>query len=171
MAAAFSLKRLGDISRRIYLYDTFEGMPEPKGNDVMISNNFQAKKNWEKFKNKREQEKWMCYASLEEVQKNVFGTGYLKDKFIFVKGMVEDTIPKQVPEKIAILRIDTDLYDSTYHALKYLFPRLQKGGVLILDDYGYWKGAREAADQYFKEADIQILLQRIDAAGRIGIKM
>jgi predicted kinase len=66
--------------------------------------------------------------------------------------------------------LDTDWYESTYHELVHLFPKLVKGGVIIIDDYGHWKGAREALDQYFKEQNVQILLNRIDYTGRIGIK-
>ena len=79
----------------------------------------------------------------------------------FVRGKVEDTIPKNMPEKIALLRLDTDWYESTYHELKYLFPLLSKNGVLIIDDYGHWKGAKKAVDQYFGENNIQIFLKKI----------
>jgi hypothetical protein len=86
-------------------------------------------------------------------------------------GKVEDTIPADIPEKIALLRLDTDWYESTKHELIHLFPRLQKGGVLIIDDYGFWKGARKAVDEYFAENNIQILLNRIDDTGRMAIKL
>ena len=88
----------------------------------------------------------------------------------FVKGKVEDTIPKNTPEKIALLRLDTDWYESTYHELTHLFPLLSKHGVLIIDDYGHWQGARKAVDQYFGENNIQILLNRMDYSGRMAIK-
>lgn len=171
MAAALSFQRFGDTSREFYLYDTFEGMSEPSLRDAMIGNNYPAKRLWETFRNRREQERWMCYASLEEVRKSVLSTSYPENKFTFVKGKVEDTLPGVMPEEISILRIDTDWYNSTYHALKHLFPLLSSGGVLILDDYGHWRGAREAADQYFEEEKVSIFLNRIDGAGRIGIKM
>ncbi|MFN4149649.1 MAG: TylF/MycF/NovP-related O-methyltransferase, partial [Candidatus Sericytochromatia bacterium] len=73
--------------------------------------------------------------------------------------------------KISLLRLDTDWFESTYHELKYLFPLLSKNGVLIIDDYGHWKGAKEAVDKYIKEENITILLNRIDYTGRIGIKI
>jgi O-methyltransferase len=83
---------------------------------------------------------------------------------------VEDTIPASVPEQIALLRLDTDWYESTKCELEILFPRLVKGGVIIIDDYGCWQGARKAVDEYFNKNNIAILLNRMDDTGRIGIK-
>ena len=101
---------------------------------------------------------------------NLNSTGYPDDKFVFVEGRVEDTIPGTVPDSIAILRLDTDWYDSTYHELLHLFPLLSSGGVLIIDDYGFWKGCREATDRYFEETNTPMLLHRVDGAARIAIK-
>jgi len=84
---------------------------------------------------------------------------------------VEDTIPKILPKKISILRLDTDWYESTYHELKHLFIKLSLNGVLILDDYGHWVGAREAIDKYFEENNINMLLNRTDNTGRLGLKI
>ena len=88
-----------------------------------------------------------------------------------IKGKVEDTIPLTVPPKIALLRLDTDWYESTYHELKYLFPLLSNKGALIIDDYGCWAGAKKAVDTYFDENKIVILLNRIDYTVRLGIKV
>ena len=93
------------------------------------------------------------------------------ENIIFVKGKVQNTIPGIVPDQISLLRLDTDWYDSTYHEMRHLFPVLQKSGVLVLDDYGFWEGARRAVDQYFAESQDVILLTRIDFSGRIGIKI
>jgi hypothetical protein len=87
-----------------------------------------------------------------------------------VRGKVEDTLPAQAPEQIALLRLDTDWYESTRHELEHLYPRLVSGGVLIIDDYGYWQGARQATDEYFAGRGIHLLLNRIDITGRIAIK-
>jgi O-methyltransferase len=70
-----------------------------------------------------------------------------------------------------LLRLDTDWYDSTRHELVHLFPRLSQGGVLIIDDYGHWKGARQAVDDYLKESGTRLLLNRIDYTGRIAVKV
>lgn len=167
MISAATLKMLNG-SKEIFLYDTFEGMSDPTEKDVSF-NNESAYKNWEQIKSSNSI--ILCYSTLDEVKKNVFSTGYDQDKFHFIQGKVEDTIPSQMPDKISILRLDTDWYESTYHELKHLYSKIVKGGVLILDDYGYWKGAREAADQFFKENNINPLLQRIDRSGRMVIKV
>ena len=88
----------------------------------------------------------------------------------FVQGRVENTLPAAAPPEIAVLRLDTDWYESTRHELEHLYPRLVDGGVLIVDDYGYWQGARQAVDEYFGETGEAILLNRIDDTGRIAVK-
>jgi len=167
MLAALSLIKFNDISRKIYLYDTYEGMSEPTLHDIRIYDNYKAKNKWHQLK--KSNLKW-DYASLEEVKKNLYSTKYRKENLKFIKGKVEETIPKTIPEKIAILRLDTDWYESTYHELSHLFPKIVKYGILILDDYGHWKGAKEATDKYFRENNIKIFLNRIDNTGRIAIK-
>ena len=112
-----------------------------------------------------------CLSPIEEVRKNVYSTGYPNDRFHFIEGKVEDTIPKNSPEEIAILRLDTDWYESTKHELKHLFPRVSPRGVIIIDDYGYWQGARKAVDEYISENNLCLFLHRIDYTGRLAIKM
>lgn len=163
MLIAHTLLRLNATNRKIYLYDTFEGMVEPtKGDRLIGRESIDTQYIWEKRK------KW-CYASLDKVKKNMISTGYPEKNIIFVKGKVEDTIPSKIPSKISLLRLDTDWYESTKHELIHLYPLLSKNGVLLLDDYGCWAGAKKAADEYFKLNTI--LLNRIDNAGRIGIKI
>ena len=90
---------------------------------------------------------------------------------IYIKGKVEETIPEIIPGKISLLRLDTDWYESTLHNLNHLFPLLSKGGILILDDYGHWQGARKAVDEYLEKNNVKILLNRIDYTGRIAVKV
>jgi hypothetical protein len=167
MMAALSLAKQGDTSRSLYMYDTYEGMSVPTEKDVNYVGET-ADKEWEKNE-KGDHNDW-CYSSIDEVKSNLKKTNYPQDKINFVKGKVEDTIPGTIPGKIAILRLDTDWYESTYHELKHLYPLLVPNGVLIIDDYGYWKGAREATDTYFKENNIKLLMNRIDTTGRILVK-
>jgi len=108
-----------------------------------------------------------CYSPLEEVKRNMEATGYPPAQISYIKGKVEDTLPAEAPAQIAVLRLDTDWYESTRHELVHLYPRLSPGGVLIIDDYGYWTGARKAVDEYFRDS---LFLGRIDDTGRIAIK-
>jgi O-methyltransferase len=169
MCALLSAKLFNDTNRHSYLYDTYEGMSEPTEKDTNVYGDTAVVQL--KSSRKQDQMSVWCYSPLEEVEQNIKSTGYPIGQVHFVKGKVEDTIPGNIPEKIALLRLDTDWYESTYHELTHLFPRLVKGGVIIIDDYGHWKGAREAVDQYFKENNIQMLLNRLDYTGRIGIKL
>lgn len=167
MAVARTLIRLRSTDRQLFLFDTFEGMPpatdvdrDPSGklaSDLMAASDQQTSTIWAR-------------AQLEEVTRNVHSIGYPAGNIHFVRGKVEDTIPGNAPDKIALLRLDTDWYESTRHELIHLFPRLAVGGVLIIDDYGHWAGARKAVDEYIEERQLQILLCRIDDTGRIAIK-
>lgn len=168
MAMMLTLEKLMDESRDLYLYDTFSGMNAPSDADVSIG----GEKAHEKFYKTQisvDASSW-CLSSLDEVKENVFSTGYPKDKIHFIEGKVENTIPLNMPRKIALLRLDTDWYESTKHELIHLFPLLQPNGVLIIDDYGHWEGARKAVDEYISGNNICILLNRIDYTGRIAIK-
>jgi hypothetical protein len=109
-------------------------------------------------------------ASLAEVQANLARTGYPAELIRCVPGRVEATVPAEAPEEIALLRLDTDWQASTRHELEHLYPRLKRGGVLIVDDYGHWRGARQAVDDYFRTKQIPIFLGRIDYTGRIAVK-
>ncbi len=172
MLAALTLQKFDDVRRKIYLYDTYGGMTKPGEKDIMFANHYSAKEKWDDIqKNKAYQDIWFCYASLEEVRNNLKITNYPEDKLIFVEGDVEETIPGKMPEQIAILRLDTDWYASTKHVLKHLFPIIVSGGVLIIDDYGHWQGAKEAVEEYFKEQNKKIFLIRVDKTGRAGIKI
>lgn len=167
MVSALTLKSMGVLDKKIYAYDTYEGMSVPTGIDVNV-NGLQAVEYYNETKNADQTSPW-CYSSIEETRRNLFSTGYPKDKFVLVKGKVEDTIPASMPHQISLLRMDSDWYESTYHELKHLFPLLASRAVIIIDDYGHWGGQKKAVDQYFKEHQITILLNRIGYSGRIGI--
>lgn len=154
--------------RELYLFDTFEGMPPPTEKDMDIDGTT-AKTLLDQSDKEIHESIWCC-ATLNIVQQALVSTNYPNDKIHYIKGMVEETIPGFVPEKIALLRLDTDWYESTKHEMEHLFPRLSKGGVLIIDDYGHWRGARKAVDEYLEKNNVKILLNRIDYTGRIAVK-
>ena len=168
MVAALSLLSSESISRRLWLYDTFSGITEPNERDARAIDGIDPHARWRESQ-RGEINEWM-YSPLEEVKANLNSTGYPDNQLVFVQGRVEDTIPGSVPNSIAILRLDTDWYGSTYHQLIHLFPLLSPGGVLIIDDYGWWKGCRDATDRYFEENPTPVLLHRIDESARIGKK-
>ena len=168
MIIAKTLVDMGVTDRKIYLYDTFEGMPKPSAHDYTWgSSPEKMMQRWFKKTDSEGKTNWVRF-TLDEVKANMKLTGYPEENLVFVKGMVEETIPGTIPEKISLLRLDTDFYESTKHKLEHLYPRVSKGGVLLLDDYGTWMGEKKAADDYFK--DNPILLNRVDRDGRVGVK-
>lgn len=165
MLAAKQLASQGDTTRHFYLYDTFTGMPKPSSADVNHDGE-QLNSDWNK-QNKAAHNEW-CYASLEDVKANMQASSYPGEKVHYVQGKVEETIPATMPGQIALLRLDTDWYESTKHELVHLFPLLAPGGVLIIDDYGRWRGSRDAVNEYFPRHTI--MLSRIDSTGRLYVK-
>lgn len=171
-AIARTLESLDASDRQLWMYDTFEGMSSPTENDVdfqgQMANHLMSESDSERS---TEKDSIFCECSLELVQTTLHKTGYPESLLRYVKGKVEDTLSAESPERIAILRLDTDWYESTRCELEQLFPKLVPGGVLIIDDYGHWQGCRKAVDEYFAENDVQIFLHRVDYTGRLGIKM
>ncbi len=169
MAVAETLLRSCDASRNLYLFDTFEGMSPPTDKDVDF---------WGKtaesllgHSDAKVADLFWCRATMELVKSAIDSVGYPSEKIHLCKGMVEQTIPLSAPDKISLLRLDTDWYESTKHEMEHLFPRLSKGGVLIIDDYGHWQGARKAVDEFLEKHNVKILLNRIDYSGRIAVKV
>jgi hypothetical protein len=163
-AIARTLLQVQDVKRDLYLFDTFEGMPEPTAKDVDYSGKLATEV-------LREDAGSRCAdAPMEQVKEVLYGTGYPKERVHFIRGRVEETIPASAPDAISLLRLDTDWYTSTKHELVHLFPRVAQAGVIIIDDYGHWEGSRQACDEYFKQNCIPILLNRIDYTGRIALK-
>ena len=100
----------------------------------------------------------------------MLSTGYPEDKIKLIKGKVEETIPRSIPTHLALLRLDTDWYESTKHELRYLYPLLEAQGILIIDDYGHWQGAKKAVDEYFRTNQDEVSLHRIDFTARALVK-
>jgi len=169
MAAMRVLLEMGDDSRHFHLFDTFEGMAEPTDKDVMYDGQ-SAKALIDRDKATHGVDHNWCVASIEDVQRNVLSTGYPKNRIHFIKGKVENTVPSHAPERIALLRLDTDWYESTSHEMTHLYPRLSENGVLIVDDYGHWQGARQAVDEYLAKQEFQPLLTRMDYSARMLVK-
>jgi hypothetical protein len=169
MAMARELGTLGRTDRRIWLYDTFEGMTAPTAKDVEAVSGVTAEQLLKTTEIGDGNNVW-CVASQDDVERNVGLTSYPMDQFTFVRGDVAQTLKTQVPELISILRLDTDWYESTKVGLEVLYPRLVPGGVCIFDDYGHWQGARTAVDEYFAARGLRPYMHPIDFSGRVFIK-
>ena len=165
MAVALALRERGD-TRDLWLYDTFEGMTAPTDADVNVDGTSARS-----LLNSTEKGKGVwCEAGLEDVRANLASTGYPPERVHYVQGKVEDTIPANLPDSVALLRLDTDWYESTLHELRYVYPLLVSGGVLVIDDYGHWQGARKAVDEYFGGSSAQFYLHRVDNTARLLVK-
>jgi O-methyltransferase len=167
MAAALTYLHMGRQDVDLFLFDTFEGMPAPTKDDFLAPTGELA---FHRLQRATKNDPVLARSPIEEVQQNLRRTHYPKERIHFVKGMVEKTIPQNAPEAIAVLRLDTDWYESTRHELDHLFPRLSVGGILIIDDYGVWAGARKAVDEFFAAKGKAPFLFRIDNTGRLYIK-
>ena len=154
--------------RNIYAYDTFEGMTSPDENDFEIGNNNFASKLLEKDKSKKTNVWGIC--SLEEVKKNISKHVKNLNNINFIKGPVENTLNerKNIPEKISLLRLDTDWYQSTKKELEVLYQKVASGGVIIIDDYGHWGGSKKAVDEFFSNKFVW--MHYVDYACRLIIK-
>ena len=160
MAIAMRLKDRGVTDRDLYGFDTFEGMTPPTEDDV----------DWRGIQQTPPDKGSTLHigAGLDDVAGNMRGTGYPMDRVHLIKGDVLQTLPGGAPDDIALLRLDTDYYESTKHELETLYPRLATGGVLLLDDYGHYRGSRKATDEYLDGQ--RIFLVRLDYASRMAVK-
>jgi len=165
-AMMLTLQRFNDRSRRIWAYDTFAGMTAPAALDISIYGESAAETYSE---HTTKGQPWFA-VSRATVEKNIAQSGYPMQNVRLVEGDIQTTLRRDVPSSIALLRLDTDWYDSTLLELQILYPRLVQGGVMIIDDYGHWKGAKRAVDEYFSKRTHRPLLQRIDYTGRLVLK-
>jgi len=151
---ALTLRQVGE-SRQLWLFDTFEGLPAPTPNDpdFEIADLFTG----------------TCVGTVDEVQ-HLFEDLHVADRVQLVKGLFQQTLPSVPVSTIALLHIDGDWYDSVKACLDNLYDRVAPGGVIQFDDYGYWKGARKAVDEFFAARGIGVKLNRLDYSGRFLIK-
>jgi len=170
LAMIATLQQLGVDDRELHLYDTFVGMTEPDERDTSPID-LPATEIWAAANGRPWPELFSPDLFNEPaVRELVLSTGYPEKRVHLVRGPVEQTLPAQAPQRISLLRLDTDWYESTRHELEHLYPRLVAGGVLIVDDYGHWQGCRRAVDEYFGAAAEPVLLSRVDYSCRLAVK-
>lgn len=170
IAAKMIFEHLGS-NKQVYMFDTFAGMTKPEDKDFGLFDNVSSHDMYNKHQQDGHNE-W-CYASLEDVKENAKKANIEISGVHFIKGDVLETLetPKNIPEKIGVLRLDTDWYDSTKKELDVLYPKLSKQGVLLIDDYGYWAGSHKAVEEYFDVLNPRPLLHITDITGRMAIKL
>lgn len=164
MAIALTLIEQGDTSRDLYLFDTFTHMP-PSGPEDYLANGQKVVD----VDDDAEIPDTYAFIPIDAVRDAMLSTGYPAERIHLVQGLVEDTIPSGAPDAIALCRLDTDYYESTKHEMEQLWPRLTSGGVLIIDDYGHFLGAKKAVDEYFATT-AKPFFHRIDYSGRLVFK-
>jgi len=151
-----------NIVRDIYLYDTFKGLVKPseydytcKGAKLYSMNQDEVCNTWKSYKIDEQINGW-CYTPLEKVQNRLNSTGYLQNNLHYIVGDVMETLKNKttIPEKIAILRLDTDWYESSKYELEQMYDNVVTGGVIIFDDYYHWNGQRKATDDFFASRNL-----------------
>lgn len=151
------LVSLGDTHRDFIWFDTFEGFPEDVA-EPAIDGTVLTRESWyhENF--------------YDLAMSNFAKSGYPTEKLKANVGPVEEALPRWQAQPIALLNLDTDYYRSTKLELEYMYPHLVPGGVLNIDDYGHFQGARQAVEEYFAHAPLVPLFHRTDYTGRMGLK-
>ena len=154
--------------RKIFAFDTYGGMTEPDKNDYDISNNIPANILLKDDKNKQTNLWGIC--NLENVKKNIQSCVNNIENIKFIEGPVETTLntASNLPDKISLLRLDTDWYSSTKKELDVLYDRVTSGGIIIIDDYGHWGGSKKAVDDFFLNK--YVWMHYVDYACRLIIK-
>jgi hypothetical protein len=140
-----------DLDRHIWLFDSWEGLPQPTEVDITYSN--------------VRGEAGMCLGSEEKVKELLFGKlGLQARKVSMVKGWFDDTIPIQKGHigPIALLHLDCDWYRSVKLCLEELYDKVVQGGVVVIDDYGTWQGCKMAVDEFIRRNELNIKLTKVD---------
>ncbi len=150
-----TLKLLEDDQRKLWVFDTFEGLPPPTSDDpdFEIANLYTGR----------------CRGSLEDVTASFTELG-IQDQALFIKGLFQETLPGAAVDRIAVLHLDGDWYESVKSCLDLLYDKVVEGGIIQIDDYGFWKGARKAVDEFFEKRSIAPRLKHLDYSGRQFIK-
>jgi predicted O-methyltransferase YrrM len=149
---AMTLKRHGG-GKHVWAFDSFSGMPPPNDKDPAEAWNFVG----------------TLQQDLEHV-KSVFYRWDIRENFTLVPGLFQETVPMTGIEKISVLHLDGDWYESVKVCLDHLYDRVSPGGIIQIDDYGHWVGARRAVQDFLQSRQIRTRLRFIDSGGRQIIK-
>ena len=154
-----ALKAYGDGTRQVWVADSFEGLPKPDGRYQQDDGDIFWKS------------KDRLGISLDQVKDNFSRYGLLDARVRFLKGWFKDTLPTAPIERLAILRLDGDMYSSTMDSLLNLYPRLSVGGYIIIDDYGAVDACRKAVSDFRASHQIDTPVIPIDWTGAYWRKL
>jgi O-methyltransferase len=138
------------LDRTIWLFDSFEGLPQPTEKDGAAAQTCG----------------WWCHGDLSKVRAVFRRMRIPESRFRVVKGWFHDTFPTAEVGDIALLHIDADWYDSVRLCFERFYDSVQPGGYVVIDDYGHWEGCRRATDEFLRERGIDVTLTRVDYTGR-----
>lgn len=159
MLMQFILKEWKETKRKVWVADSFKGLPEPTvGYDKELkSYNSAMMQDKDGFN--------LFSVSKDVVMDNFREFGLLDVNVHFLEGWFSETLPNARIRTLALMRLDGDYYESTMTSLQYLYPKLSKGGYVIVDDYGEtkWTACKEAVDQYRKEKKISAPIIQVDS--------
>jgi hypothetical protein len=139
--------------RRVWVADSFQGLPAPDAEKYPAD----ADADYHEFPE--------LSVSIETVRRNFEKYGLLDDQVVFLKGWFKDTLPNAPIERLSLLRLDGDLYESTIVALNSLYDKLSPGGYVIVDDYHIVSNCKRAVGDFFKARKITSALSEIDGVG------
>lgn len=146
------LQAYGDTTRRVFVADSFQGLPPPD-----------AEKYPEDAGDRHFTLEHLA-VSEDQVRANFQRYGLLDDRIIFLKGWFKDTLSGAPIDKLALMRLDGDMYESTMDALVPLYDKLSVGGFCIIDDYAL-EGCRKAVDEFRSRHGITAPIQKVDWSG------
>jgi hypothetical protein len=146
------LEHHGVTDRVVWCCDSFEGMLKPDDTDLAIDPTSDFS------------DRTFIAVSQEQVAANFRRFGLLDDRVRFVKGWFSESLPKAPIERIAVLRMDADLYRSTMDTLTNLYRKVSPGGFVIVDDYWTWPGCKQAVDEYRATNGIASNIEKIDSS-------
>lgn len=167
--ARLTFDQLGS-DKKVVMFDTFAGMTEPGEKNQKIQVNLQPEAKWRDLQ--REDINLWSYASISQVRQNFLDAKADFSLVNMIAGDVRSTLRQstELPQKISILRLDTDFYDSTLAGLEILYPRLVSGGIILIDDYGSRDGSRRAVEEFFADGPRRPALFLDSYSGRVGVK-
>jgi O-methyltransferase len=147
------LAALGDESRKVWVADSFEGLPKP---DI------------EKYPADANDPHWtftQLAVGIDEVKNNFRRYDLLDDQVVFLQGWFSETLPTAPIDRLAVLRVDGDMYGSTMDVLSALYSKVSPGGYVIIDDYGAIKSCRQAVEDFRELHSIDSPIEWIDWTG------